>query len=139
MMVEDTRCVDTGAVGEVSALVEVETHERVAGGEDGEEHRLIGLGAGVRLHVGELSSEEFLHTVDGELLYLVDDLAAAIVTFAGQTLGIFVGEVTAHGCHDLVGDEVLTGDEFHAPELALMLLLDEVENLSVFLHSLFMV
>lgn len=32
-----------------------------------------------------------------------------------------------------------TGDEFHALELALMLLLDEVENLSVFLHNLFMV
>lgn len=125
--------------GEVTALVEVETHEGVAGLEHGEEHGLVGLGTGVRLNVGELSPEELLHTVDGELLHLVDDLATAIVTLAGQALGIFVGEVTAHGCHDLVGDEVLTGDEFHAPELALMLLLDKVENLSVFLHNLFMV
>jgi hypothetical protein len=84
MMIEDTRSIDAGAVGEVTALVEVETHEGVARVEYGKEHSLIGLSTGVGLHVGKLSSEELLHTVDGELLHLVYDLAATIVTLAGR-------------------------------------------------------
>ena len=120
---------------QVAALVEVETHEGVARLEHGEQHGLVGLRAGVGLHVGELGAEEMLHAVDGELFHLVHHLAAAVVALAGETLGIFVGEVTAHGRHDLVGNEVLAGDELHAPELALVLLFDELKNLGVLLHN----
>ncbi len=46
------RLVDRGAVGEMAAGGEVEAHVGVAGLEQREEHRLIGLRARVRLHVG---------------------------------------------------------------------------------------
>ena len=129
VVVEYAGGVDACAVRQVAALVEVEAHEGVARLEHGEQHGLVGLRAGVGLHVGELGAEETLHAVDGH------HLAAAVVALAGETLGIFVGEVTAHGRHDLVGNEVLAGDELHAPELALVLLFDELKNLGVLLHN----
>ena len=107
VVVEDTRGVDTAAVREVAALVEVKTHEGVAGLQHSEQHSLVGLCTGVRLYIGKLSTEEFLDALDGEGFYLVHHLAAAIIAFAGQTLSIFVGQITAHSLHHLVADEVL--------------------------------
>ena len=74
-------------------MSQVETQECVAGLEHCEQHGGVGLCARVRLHVGIFSTEELAHTVDGELFYLVNHLAAAIVTFAWIAFGIFVGEV----------------------------------------------
>jgi hypothetical protein len=122
------------AVREVTALVEVETHEGVAGLQHSEQHSLIGLCTGVRLNVGILSAEELLDALDGEVLYLVYHLATAIVTLAGQTLGILVGEVTAHRLPSPRRSRSSLKRSAPYPELALMLLLDEVENLLVFFH-----
>ena len=56
------------------------------------EHRLVGLRAGVRLDVGERAVEQLAGALDGQLLGLVDLLAAAVVAPAGIALGVFVGE-----------------------------------------------
>jgi hypothetical protein len=47
----------------------------------------------VRLYVGILSPEELAYTVDGELLYFVNYLTAAIVAMARVAFGILVSEV----------------------------------------------
>ena len=52
------RHVDGRAVGEMAAGGEIEAHEGVAGLHQRQEHRLVGLGAGIRLHVGELAAEQ---------------------------------------------------------------------------------
>ena len=48
--------VDRRAVGEMSAGGEIEAHEGVAGLQQRQEHRLVHLAAGVRLHIGEVCS-----------------------------------------------------------------------------------
>ena len=68
-----------GAVGEVAACVEGHAEDGVAGREQGQLDRTVGLGAGMRLHVGEAAVEQALGAVDRELLGDVDMLAAAIV------------------------------------------------------------
>ena len=67
----------------------------------------VGLGAGVRLHVGGLGAEQGLHPVDGELLDDVDVLAAAVVAPAGVALGVLVGQDRALGLHHGERGEVL--------------------------------
>ena len=52
----------------------------------------VGLRARVRLHVGVVGAEELLQPVDGELLDLVDDLAAAVIPPPRISLGVLVGE-----------------------------------------------
>ena len=121
-------------MAEVPAVVEVQTHEGVAGVKASQEDGGISLCAGMRLHVGILGSKELADAVDGKLLHLIDHLTATIVALARIALGIFVGQARAHGCHDLVTHIVLGGNEFHASALSLVLLLDEGEDGCVFLH-----
>ena len=133
-VVEDAGGVDGTAVGEVSAMGEVEAHEGVAGVETGEEHGFVGLCAGVGLNVGELGSEEFFDSFDGQIFHFVYHLAAAVVAFAGQSLGVLVGEIRSHGLHHFGGDEVFGGNQFDSFQLPLMFLLNERKDFLIFFH-----
>ena len=44
--------------------------------------------------------EQFLRTGDGEVLDIVDDFAATVVTLAGESLSVLVGEHGADRLHD---------------------------------------
>ena len=116
-------------------MAEVHTHELVARLKHCHEHGHIGLGARVGLYIGPFSTEEFLGTLDGEVLGLVYNLAAAIVALCGIALSIFVGEAGAHGTHHFIAHEVLTGDQFDAATLAQMLTVDDVEYFVVSFHD----
>ena len=88
------------------------------------EHRLVGLRAGVRLHVGERAVEQLAGAVDGELLGLVDVLAAAVVAPAGIALGVFVGQHRARRLEHRARDDVLRGDQLDLLALAVQLALE---------------
>ena len=87
------------------------------------------------LHIGILGVEDLFQTLYGQLLGLIHHLAAAVIAVAGIALGIFVGQTGAHGFHHLVGHEVFRGYQLYALFLALMLAVDDVENLIVALHN----
>ena len=132
--VVDAGEVDGAAVTEVAAVVEVHAHKGVAAVEASQEHSHIGLCTAVGLHVGPAGAIEFLGTLDGDGLALVNNLATAVVTLAGVTLGIFVGHYRTHGLHDLVADEILRSNQLDAFGLTFPLFLDEVENCCISLH-----
>ena len=88
------------------------------GGYEGEEDGLVGLGAGMGLHVGEAAAEEGFGALDGEALGDVDLFAAAVVAAAGIALGVFVRQDAALGFEHRGGDDVLAGDEFDSVLLA---------------------
>ena len=115
---------DRRAVGEVTAVGEVHAHEAVARLEKREEHRLVRLGARVRLDVGVGGAEELLDAVDGDGLDLVDELAAAVVTLAGVALGVLVGQHRALGDQHVAGNDVLGRDELDLVLLAAELAAD---------------
>jgi hypothetical protein len=94
-------------VGQVAAVCEVQAQDRVAGVQQREHGRRVGLGAGVRLDVGGLGAEQGLHPVDRELLDDVDVLAAAVVTAPRVPLGVLVGEHGALRRHHRGRGEVL--------------------------------
>ena len=115
------RVVDAHAVCEVPAVGQRHGQHRVAGLEQREQHREVGRRAGVRLHVGVLGAEHLLAAVDGELLDLVDHVAAAVVARARQSLRVLVGQHGAGGLEHGAAGEVLAGDE-----LQRLLLADEL-------------
>ena len=119
---------------QVATMIQVHTHERVAGLQYGQQHGSVGLCARVGLHVGILGIEQLADTLNGQPLHLVDHLTAAIIALAGIALGILVGEIGAHSLHHLVTYEVLTGYQLYAFQLALMLFLNQLENGVVSLH-----
>ena len=122
---DDAAVVDRRAVREVAAVRQRHAHERLARLDDGHERGEVGLRAGVGLHVGVLGAEQLLQPVDGQLLHLVDDLAAAVVPPARISLGVLVGERRAHGVDDRPAGEVLARDQLQPVLLAPQLAVDQ--------------
>ena len=66
--------VDGRAVGEMAAGGQIQAHEGVAGLQQREEHRLVGLGAGMRLDIGEGAVEQAAGALDRQLFGDIDDI-----------------------------------------------------------------
>ena len=105
------REVDLRAVGQVAAVGQVHTHERVARLQKRGVDLEIRLRAGVRLHVGEFRAEQRLGPLDGDGLQLVHIVAATVVALAGVALGVFICQNAAHGQNDGLGRDVLRSDQ----------------------------
>ena len=74
--------------------------------------------------LAKLQSNSLLGAVDGELLGLVDVLAAAVVAPAGIALGVFVGQHRALRLEHGARDDVLRGDQLDLLLLAVQLALE---------------
>ena len=131
-----TREIHWATMREVSAHCEVEAHKLVARFQASQEHCHIGLCARVRLHIGIFSTEQFFDALDSNVFALVNALATAVIAMARIAFGILVGEATAHSFHHLRANEVFTCNQFHTFVLALIFLLDNVEDFVVLVHSL---
>ena len=135
-MIVDTGHVDGRAVGKVSSVSQVETHEGVAGLEACHEYSHIRLCAGVRLNIGKLSTVKLFKTVDGQLLHLVYNLTAAIVAGSGITLGVLVGQARSECGQNVVADKVFRSDELNAMKLTALFLLNEFRYLKILFHNI---
>ena len=118
-------------VGEVTAVVEGLTQDRVPGLQQREHRRGVGLGTGMRLHVGESRAEQCLHPVDRQLLDEVNVLAAAVVAAPRVALGVLVCQNRSLGLHHRHRSEVFAGDHFQGALLPLQLGGDRIVHLGV--------
>ncbi len=119
------------AVRQVAAFGQAHAHDGVAGLQQAEEHRLVGLRAGIRLHVGVRGAEQRLQPVDGQLFDHVDELAATVVALAGVALGVLVGQLRALRGHHGGRGVVLRRDELDVLFLAPVLGFDGGPDLRV--------
>ena len=110
---------------------EVETHERVARLQQREEHRLVRLAAGIRLHIGELAVDKLLDALDRQRLDDIDKFAAAIIAPARIALGIFVGQDRTLRLKHGLRDDVLGGDQLDLVLLTAKLLVDRGRDLGI--------
>jgi hypothetical protein len=78
-----------------------------------------------------IAIEEFADSASGNVLGLINVLATAIITLAGISLGIFVGEHGTLGLHDGFGNKVLGSDEFDFRVLAGLLLSYDIEDFRI--------
>ena len=110
------------AMREVPAMSEVEPHDGVARLEHGGVGGLIGLRAGMRLHVDVLGAKKLFGAVAGQVLHFIGILAAAVVAFAGVAFGVLVGEDASGGFENGFGGEVFACDQLDLTVLALRFL-----------------
>ncbi len=103
--------VDRGAVGQVAAVRQAHAQDGVARLQQRDVHGEVGLGAGVRLHVGVVGAEQFFGAVDGQLLDDVHVFAAAVVALARIAFGVFVGQLGTLRLHHARAGVVLRGDQ----------------------------
>ena len=123
--------VDAGAVGEVTAIRQAHPQHSIAGGAQGLEHRRVGLGTGMGLHVGVGRPEQGLGALNRQGFSLVHIFAAAVVALAGVALGVLVGQHRALGLQHARTGVVLGGDQLDMLFLAALLLGDGGEYLVV--------
>ena len=64
---------------------------------------------------------------------MINELISTIVSFSGVSLRVLVAEAGAHGLHDSLGGEVLTGDQLEALELSLLFSGDDSGHIWIFL------
>ncbi len=100
-----------GAVGEVSAVAEVEAEHRVAGLGEREVDGEVGRRARVGLHVGVLGAEQSLGALDAQGLQSVAVDLSLVVPGARITLRILVLEHGAAGFQNRFGGVILAGDQ----------------------------
>ena len=112
-------------------MVEPQREDRVARLQDGHVRRHVRLGAGVRLDVRVLGPEQLLRAVDGELLDLVDDLAAAVVAAARVPLGVLVRRHAADRLEHRGPREVLGRDQLDLAALPFELAADQRGDVGV--------
>ena len=118
-------------MGEMPAGGQIHPHERVAWLQQGQEHRLIRLGAGMGLHIGERAVEQGLGPLDRKPLGDIDELATTIVSAARIPLGILVGQDGALGLKHSPAHDVLRGDELDLGALPLELLPNHTGNVRI--------
>ena len=122
---------------QVTALVEVHAHDGIARLEHREINGGVRLCARVGLYVGVLRAEQLAGSLTRDLLYNVDALAAAVVALSGITLGVFVGQVTAHRRHHGRADNILAGDQLEVSALSFQLVVHGVSDSGIILHQVF--
>ena len=103
---------------------EVEAHEGIAGLQQRQEHRLVHLAAGIRLHIGKLRAEQLLGALDRQRLGDVDPFAAAVIALARIALGILVGHHRALRFQHRAADDVFRRDQLDLMALAAEFALD---------------
>ena len=80
------------AVSQMAAVRKVHAENRIAGFQNREIDRHVGLAPGMRLHIDVLGAEEFFGAIDGEVFDDVDKLATAVIAPAGVAFRVFIGE-----------------------------------------------
>ena len=113
------------------AVVEVEPHDHVARIEHGRVGGLIGLRAGVGLHIGVFGVEEFLGAIASQVFHDVGEFAPAVVALAGISFGILVGENAAGRFQYRFRREILAGDQFDLRVLAFGFAVDRIIDFRV--------
>ncbi len=125
------RDVHRAAVAQMAAVGQIHAEHRVAGLQQGEECRQIGIGTGVGLDVGVRTAEQLTGPLPRQLLRHVHGIAAAVIPLSGIALRILVGETGAHGQQDSLADDVLGGDQLDVVLLPVEFLLNRCPHLGV--------
>ena len=128
--------VDRGTMGEVTAMGQVQPHDRVAGLQQGQEDGEVGLGPTVGLDIGPGGTKQLLGALDGQFLDGINVLTTAVIPLAGQPLGVLVGEHGTLGLHHRTGGKVLRCDQFQVGFLALPFLIDERGDIRIRLSQI---
>ena len=115
----------------MSARVQIEPHEGVAGLQQGQKHRLVHLAARIGLNVGIGRTEQLLRPLDCQRFGHVHELAAAVIALARIALGIFVGHHGTLRLHHGPADDVFRGNQLNLMALTTKLCGDRSEHFGV--------
>jgi hypothetical protein len=101
------RLVGLGPMRQVAACIQRHAQNGVAGCQKRCKHPLIGLRAGIGLHICKTAIEQVTGAADGQILGHIDILAPAIIAPPRIAFGVFIGQDRALHLHHSLRDDVL--------------------------------
>ena len=125
------RDVDRRSVGQMSAHRQRHAQNGVARLGHAHEHRLVGLRAGMRLHVDRFRAEQLLQALDRQGFGDVDIFTTTVVALARIALRVLVGHLAALRRHHGRTAVVFRGDQLDMFLLAAVLELDRAPQFRI--------
>jgi hypothetical protein len=119
------------AMGEMATMGQIKPQDGVSGIDHRHVSRRIGLGAGVRLHIGVIGAEELPGAVTGKVLNHVGVFTATVIALAWVALGVLIGKDGARSLQYGFAYKVLRGDHFQAFVLASDFVIDGGGDLGI--------
>src|SRR5437867_5200120 len=119
------------AMSQVSAVRQAHPKQRVPRLQDGEIHRHVRLGPGVRLDIGMLRREEQLRALDRKRLHRIRVRTSAVIALPRVAFGILVREHRTHGLKYRLADKVLGGDQIDVFGLTRDLVINRARDLRI--------
>jgi len=123
------------AVRQVPARGKRHPEDGIARRQQRQEHGLVCLRPGMRLDIGERAFKKPLGTIDRQRFNVVDKLAPAVIAAPGIALGVFVGQNRTLSLQHRPRDDVLAGDQFDLPLLAILLAIDRRRQFGIGLEQ----
>jgi hypothetical protein len=111
-------------VCEVAAGIKAHTQNGVAGLGQRQHDSLVGLAAGIGLHVGKAAIEQLAGAFNRKFLSNINEVAAAVIATTRIALGVFVGHHRALRFHHGARNDVFRGDQLNLMLLATKLAFD---------------
>ena len=105
-------------VAQMAAGRQVQRQHLVARLQKQEEHRQIGLAAGMRLHIGVAAIEQLFGALDGGIFHHIDKTPAAVKAVAGVAFQRLVCHFVAQRVQHCPADDVLRRDQLDLVLLA---------------------
>ena len=124
--------VDRASVCQVSAMVQIHSHDRVTRLADCKLYGHVGLCSGVGLYICIITAKQLLCSLDCKILYHIHAFASAIITLCRIPLCIFIGQYASHRCHDRFADPVFRCDQLNMAVLSVLLIHNGLCDLRIY-------
>ena len=118
-------------MSQVSALGEAHSEHRVAGIQKRKINCKICLRARMGLHIDVFRAKKFFCSVSGDILHNINALTAAVISFSGIALGIFIRQNRTHCLQNGFRNDILGCDKFNVVTLPVKFLLHCLSDLGV--------
>ena len=93
------RHINRRPMGQMSAMIQIHAHKGISRLHHRKKYRHICLCAGMGLYVHVLTAKHLSGSCNRQILYHVDTLTAAVISFSGISFCILIGQRAAHGSH----------------------------------------
>ena len=119
-------------MGQMSAVIQIHTHDSITGLQYSKLHCHIRLCSGMRLYIGIITAKQFLGTLDCQILDNIHAFTATVISLAGITFRVFIGQGTAHSRHDCLAHPVLGSDQLDMTVLTILLVNNGLCHLGIY-------
>ena len=123
--------VNRASVCQMSAVIQVHSHESITRIHECKKYSHICLSTGMWLYICVSAAEQLHGSVSGKILYYINVLASAVITLARITLCILIGESASHSRHYCLADKVLRCDQLDVFALSVGLSSDRCCNFRI--------